>query len=45
MYSKTFWAKLPMRLLTNVIECPLKILLLMGMSKIVVRVPNQLFRS
>ena len=45
MYSKTFWAKLPMRLLTNVIECPLKILLLMGMSKIIVRVPKQLFRS
>lgn len=39
MYSKTFWAKLPMRLLTNVIECPVKIALLMGMNKLLARIP------
>ena len=45
MYSKTFWANLPMRLLTNVVECPIKIVLLMGMSKIIARVPKHLFKS
>lgn len=39
MYSKTFWAKLPMRLITNVIEAPVKIALLMGMNKAVSRIP------
>ena len=45
MYSKTFWANLPMRLVTNVIECTIKILLLMGMGKIIARVPKQLFKG
>ena len=40
LYSKTFWAKLPLRLLTNVIECPIKIALLMGMSKLLERFPK-----
>ncbi len=40
MYSKTFWAKLPLRLLTNVIECPIKIALLMGMTKLLDRFPK-----
>ena len=39
MYRKTFWAKLPMRLLTNAIECPLKILLLSGMTRLLERMP------
>lgn len=45
MYSKTFWTNLPIRLLTNVIECPLKILLLMGTGRIIARVPKQLLRN
>lgn len=40
LYSKTFWAKLPLRLLTNAIECPIKIVLLMGMSKLLERFPK-----
>ena len=40
LYSKTFWAKLPLRLLTNVIECPIKIALLMGMTKLLERFPK-----
>ena len=40
LYSKTFWAKLPLRLLTNVIECPIKIALLMGMSQLLERFPK-----
>ena len=40
LYSKTFWAKLPLRLLTNVIECPIKIALLMGMTKLLDRFPK-----
>lgn len=40
LYSKTFWAKLPLRLLTNAIECPIKIALLMGMSKLLERFPK-----
>lgn len=40
LYSKTFWAKLPLRLLVNVIECPIKIALLMGMSKLLERFPK-----
>ena len=38
-HSKTFWAKLPMRLLTNAVECPVKVLLLMGMSRLMERIP------
>ena len=40
LYSKTFWVKLPMRLVTNLIECPVKIALLMGMSKLYARIPK-----
>lgn len=40
MYSKSFWAKLPMRLITNVIELPLKVLLLMGMERLMGRIPK-----
>lgn len=40
MYSKTFWANLPMRLVTNAIECPLKILLLSGMTRMLERLPS-----
>lgn len=40
MYSKTFWANLPMRLITNAIECPLKILLLSGMTRVLERIPQ-----
>lgn len=40
LYSKTFWARLPLRLLTNVIECPIKILLLMGLTKLLDRFPK-----
>ncbi len=39
LYSKTFWAKLPMRLLTNLAECPVKMVLLMGMNKLLARIP------
>ena len=39
MYRKTFWANLPMRLVTNAIECPLKILLLSGMTRMLKRIP------
>ena len=41
LYSKSFWAKLPMRLLTNVIEIPLKVLLLMGITQIIERIPRR----
>lgn len=40
LYSKTFWAKLPLRLLTNVLEAPLKILLLTGMTRLLNRIPQ-----
>lgn len=40
MYSKSFWAKLPMRLITNLIECPIKIALLMGMRTLLTRIPK-----
>lgn len=33
-------ASLPMRLLTNAIECPVKVLLVMGMTKLVNRIPK-----
>ena len=39
MYSKTFWAKLPLRLLTNAAECPVKVLMLVGMSRLMERIP------
>ncbi len=45
MYSKTFWAKLPLRLLTNVVEMPIKILLLMGMNKLLERFPKNYFTA
>lgn len=40
MYRKTFWANLPMRLVTNLIECPIKILLLSGMTAMLKRFPE-----
>ena len=40
MYSKTFWANLPMRIVTNLIEMPLKILILMGMTRLLDRMPK-----
>lgn len=40
MYSKSFWAKLPLRLLTNALECPVKVLLLVGMTRMLKRVPK-----
>lgn len=40
LYSKTFWAKLPLRILTNVIEAPLKMLLLTCMTKLLNRIPQ-----
>lgn len=40
MYSKTFWAKLPLRLLTNLVELPLKVLLLVGMERLTARIPK-----
>ena len=44
MYSKTFWAKLPLRLITNAVECPLKIALLMGMNKVLDRFPKSFLK-
>lgn len=43
MYSKTFWAKLPMRLVTNAIECPIKMALLMGMGQLPGRLPKTIW--
>ncbi len=43
MYSKTFWAKLPLRLLTNVLETPVKVVLLMGMNRLLGRFPKNFF--
>ncbi len=40
LYGKTLWANLPLRLLTNAIECPVKVLLLMGMTKMLARFPK-----
>jgi len=40
MYAKTFWAKLPMRLVTNAIEIPVKTILLMGMTNLMTRMPK-----
>lgn len=44
MYSKTFWVKLPLRVLTNVVECPVKMALLMGMTKLMERFPKSYLR-
>ena len=44
MYYKTFWVKLPMRLVTNVIEMPVKTLLLMGMGRLIARMPMSYLR-
>lgn len=44
LYSKTFWAKLPLRVLTNAIECPLKMVLLLLMSRAVSRFPKSLLK-
>ncbi len=40
LYSKTFFAKLPLRLVTNLIECPIKIALLTGMTRLLTRFPK-----
>ncbi len=40
LYGDTLWALLPARLVTNAIECPVKILLLLGMSKVLARFPQ-----
>ena len=40
LYSKSFWAKLPLRLVTNAIEAPIKIALLMGMNGLIGRFPK-----
>lgn len=40
LYKNTFWARLPLRLLVNVIECPIKIALLVGMSNLLERFPK-----
>lgn len=40
LYSKSFWAKLPLRLITNALECPVKILLLAGMTRLMARFPK-----
>lgn len=45
MYSKTFWAKLPMRLVTNAIECPIKMALLMGMGQLLKRLPKTIWKQ
>ncbi|MBQ8619002.1 MAG: folate family ECF transporter S component [Clostridia bacterium] len=40
LYGDTLWANLPMRLITNLIECPLKIALLVGMTRLLDRFPK-----
>ncbi len=45
LYNKTFWAKLPLRLLTNAVEAPIKIVLLMGMNKLLARFPKNYFNA
>lgn len=44
MYAKTFWVKLPLRLITNAVEFPLKTLLLMGMTRLLQRIPKSYLR-
>ncbi len=44
LYSKTFWAKLPVRVLTNVIECPLKVLLLLLLWRVTKRLPKSMMK-
>ncbi len=41
MYRNTFWANLPLRLITNAIEAPIKTMLLMGMGGILSRIPKK----
>lgn len=41
MYYKTFWVKLPLRIITNVIEMPVKTLLLMGTTRLISRIPKR----
>ncbi len=45
LYSKTFWVKLPMRLLTNAIEAPVKVLLLLGVNRLIRRFPKNYFSA
>ena len=45
LYPGTFWVKLPMRLLVNAIECPVKIALLMGVMQLMKRMPKDLLRT
>lgn len=40
MYSSSFWVKLPLRLMTNALECPVKVMLLMGMTRLLSRIPK-----
>ncbi|MGN0794528.1 MAG: folate family ECF transporter S component [Aristaeellaceae bacterium] len=44
LYPGTFWAKLPLRLLVNAIECPVKIALLMGVMQLMKRMPKELLK-
>lgn len=39
--GKAAWADIPMRLVTNVIEIPLKVLILMGITQIIHRIPKR----
>lgn len=41
MYRNTFWANLPMRLLTNAIECPIKMALLVFLARGMERFPQK----
>lgn len=40
LYGETLWVNLPLRLLTNAIECPVKIAMLVGMAKVLERFPK-----
>lgn len=40
LYGDTLWANLPLRLVTNAIECPIKIALTVGMSGLLKRFPK-----
>ena len=44
MYPGSFWVKLPMRLIVNVIECPIKIALLVGVLQLMKRMPKDLIK-
>ncbi len=43
MYRNTFWANLPLRLVTNAIEAPIKVALLMFMNRLMARFPKHYF--